>query len=255
MDFYITLVIKTLLMPPGGFVFLIVLGLYLLKRNLRYARYCFAIAALGIYLMSLPLVSGTLMTMLERYPAVNADQLPASDAKAIVVLAAGREKNAAEFGGDTVSGLTLERLRYGVYLHHKTGLPLLVTGGRIYEEDTPEGELMAKSLTQDFQLQATWQEIQSRNTAENAIFSRKILEQENIENIYLVTHAWHMPRAVYVFEAQGFNVTAAPTRFEGFVSGRLGPDLSDFIPNINAFRYSYYAMHEMIGYMWYRIRY
>ena len=32
------------------------------------------------------------------------------------------------------------------------------------------------------------------------VYSAAILKENDIETIYLVTHAWHMPRAVMMFE-------------------------------------------------------
>lgn len=47
----------------------------------------------------------------------------------------------------------------------------------------------------------------SRNTFENASFSKKLLEQRHLLPPYiLVTSAWHMRRAQYIFKKEGLNV-------------------------------------------------
>jgi uncharacterized SAM-binding protein YcdF (DUF218 family) len=53
-------------------------------------------------------------------------------------------------------------------------------------------------------------EDQSRNTIENAIFSKDIAKPRPGERWLLVTSAYHMPRAVGVFRAAGFPVEAYP---------------------------------------------
>jgi uncharacterized SAM-binding protein YcdF (DUF218 family) len=53
-------------------------------------------------------------------------------------------------------------------------------------------------------------EEQSRNTIENAVFSRLIANPKPGERWLLVTSAYHMPRAMGVFRAAGFPVEAYP---------------------------------------------
>ena len=53
-------------------------------------------------------------------------------------------------------------------------------------------------------------EEQSRNTIENAVFSRLIAEPKPGERWLLVTSAFHMPRAIAVFRAAGFPIEAYP---------------------------------------------
>ena len=68
--------------------------------------------------------------------------------------------------------------------------------------------------------------------------------------MYLVTHAWHMPRARLAFEHAGFQVIAAPTAFTtGFQTTAL-----DVLPDARALRDSALFFHELIGMLWYRVR-
>jgi uncharacterized SAM-binding protein YcdF (DUF218 family) len=53
-------------------------------------------------------------------------------------------------------------------------------------------------------------EEQSRNTVENAVFSRLIADPKPGERWLLVTSAYHMPRAIAVFRAAGFPIEAYP---------------------------------------------
>ena len=53
-------------------------------------------------------------------------------------------------------------------------------------------------------------EEQSRNTVENAVFSRLIANPQPGQRWLLLTSAFHMPRAIAVFRAAGFPVEAYP---------------------------------------------
>jgi uncharacterized SAM-binding protein YcdF (DUF218 family) len=97
-----------------------------------------------------------------------------------------------------------------------THLPILLTGAgpdAISSNELAEAELTKKILNNEFHIQARWLERQLRTTEENAAFSAKMLKQEGITHIYLVTHFWYMPRAQAVFEKYGLKVTPAPMGF------------------------------------------
>jgi len=251
--FYISKFISEWILPPGGLILLLVAGIWLNRRKNAWGTRLIYFATFALFILTLPIASMSLMSIIEPYPAIAPDRLTGQSAQAIVILGGGRSYDAAEYQGDTVSEVTLERLRYGVFIQHKTGLPILVTGGSPLEDRQPEGWLMSETLKQSFQISPQWVEDESVNTAENAIFSNKILKKQGIRRILLVTNAWHMPRAVTIFEAQGLEVVAAPTAFEGFSKKPL--TFFDFIPNAKAFLKSYYAIHELLGSFWYAIRY
>ena len=106
-------------------------------------------------------------------------------------------------------------------------------------------------LERDFKSTVKWQEKQSRTTWENALYSKQLADQHKIKRALLVTHAWHMPRAVYSFEQAGLDVTPAPTMFKSV--DLPGASFFDFVPNINSLQASTYMLHEMLGVLWYRL--
>jgi len=67
-------------------------------------------------------------------------------------------------------------------------------------------------------------EDRSRNTAENAAFSKALGQPKSGERWLLVTSAWHMPRAVGCFRRIGFDVEAYPTAWR---TRRTGVTLFD----------------------------
>jgi uncharacterized SAM-binding protein YcdF (DUF218 family) len=239
--------VASLLLPPFSLILLVMAGLVLLKQRPRLGKNLIAAGLALLYALSTPLVATFLFRLLQSEPLPEKPNL--SGVGAIVVLGSGRYEDAPEYGGDTNSSLGLERLRYAAHLHRKTGLPVLAAGGSP-EGRVPEARFMKETLEKEFGVPVRWTEEGSHNTRENALLSRRILAAEGIDKILLVTHAWHMPRAQHVFEKAGFSVIPAGTRF----SGPVEPRLFDFIPDAGALRSSAYALHELIGIVWYRLR-
>ena len=109
---------------------------------------------------------------------------------------------------------------------------------------------MKQVLEREFQVPVTWVEETSKNTLENARASLHVLGPAGIKRIYLVTHAWHMPRARYAFETAGFSVIPAPTGYA--IVPR--PGVLSFMPNAQALLHSSWFFHEVLGIGWYHLR-
>ncbi|PKO83722.1 MAG: YdcF family protein [Betaproteobacteria bacterium HGW-Betaproteobacteria-11] len=237
-------VIASLLLPPLGPVLLALFGLVLSRaksRRWRYAGLVLSTVSLGLLVaLSLPIVSAALLAPLQTLPPATPARL--SRAQAIVVLGAGIRPAAAEYGGDTVNARGLERLRHAARLARQTQLPLLVTGGAPFG-GRPEADTMAETLHDDFAVAVRWRETASRDTAENAAFSAALLHAAGIQRIALVSHAWHLPRAVALFEQAGLEVIPAPT-----AAYRPPADaLVRWLPSAAALERSTIALHEYLG--------
>ncbi|MDE1990055.1 MAG: YdcF family protein [Betaproteobacteria bacterium] len=239
--FLLKKILSALLLPPFGLVLLGLSGLWLSRRHRRagLALAAFALTLLGT--LSLPWVADALMHSLERDAPVSRAGL--AQAQAIVILGGGRYPAAPEYGGaDTVNRETLERLRYGARLQRQSGLPLLVSGGAPWG-GRPEAEAMKAVLEEDFRGQVRWVEGRSRDTAENAAFSARLLKEAGITRIVLVSQAWHLARAVALFEGQGLAVLPAPT---GYATEEPGWP-AQVLPRLGALERSSVALHEWLG--------
>lgn len=71
-------------------------------------------------------------------------------------------------------------------------------------------------------------ENRSRNTYENAVFTRELVKPAAGERWYLVTSAYHMPRAMGLFRKAGFDVVAYPVDYRT----RGAEDLGRFFERI-----------------------
>jgi uncharacterized SAM-binding protein YcdF (DUF218 family) len=101
----------------------------------------------------------------------------------------------------------------------------------------------------------------SRNTYENAVESRRVLSDTGNIRILLVTSAIHMPRAVRLFERQGFEVVPAPTDFlvtdadRAFVAQPdLAVQLMNLLPRAEDMNALSAALKEYIGIAVYAMR-
>lgn len=246
-------VAATLVLPPGGNFVLAIVGLALWRRSRAVAALLVGVSVAALLVLSTPRVADALYAGLESSEPRPPGAAVADEIGAIVVLAGGRSRNAREYGGETVSSATLERIRYAARLQGETGLPLLASGGSVFGEAISEAELMRDTLEGDFEVPVRWLETRSRNTAENARFSSELLAAEGVHAILLVTHAMHMPRAAEAFEAQGVRVYAAPTGFRSGMPSRVG--VFDWLPSAAGLEKSRLALHEIFGRLWYRLRY
>ncbi len=254
MDISIIYIIKTLLLPLASLLIISLSGVMLIQCHPCIATRLLYFALGTLLLLSLPIVSQYLAATHEVYPPLNKAAQKDFNAQAIVVLGGGLREPAPEYQQiATLKSRTLERIRYAAKLAKQTQLPVLVSGGKVFHAEFPsEAELMAQALINEFQQPVRWQETKSRNTAENARYTQAILIPQDINRILLVTHAYHMQRAVTQFQQQGLQVLPAPTAFLSYTK-KL--NIFSFLPSVAALQKSTLIIHEMMGCIWYGMRY
>jgi uncharacterized SAM-binding protein YcdF (DUF218 family) len=241
--FFTKKLLSALFLPPTSLLLLSMLGLLLIRRRPRFGATLAWIGILSILVLSLPITASALMSITTTAPPL--DYAAARGAQAVVVLGGGR-RYAPEYGGETVSEWTLERVRYGAKVARELGLPILVTGGVVYGEGASEGELMAIALQTSFGISAKWIEGRSRDTHENAVFSAAMLRDAGIETIVLVTHDFHQRRSLAEFTAVGLRAIPAPVTLAPQARDRT---VLEHLPNAGSLRLSALALHELLGYL------
>ncbi len=241
LTFLLKKIISALILPPTSLVLLAFVGLWLSRKHPKSGRALATLSLVTLLILSLPVTSNTLLQSLETAPPISEAQL--KDVQAIVILGGGTDRQAPEFGNeDTVSRWTLQRLRYGAYLQQQTSKPILVTGGAPFGGRS-EADAMAEALQRDFHAKHIWTENQSKDTAENAAYSAAILKEHGIQRIALISQAWHLPRAIKLFEQQGLTVYPAPT---GYTHEDNEPIIR-WLPKASALDKSSIALKEYLG--------
>ena len=198
---------------PLGLVALLILLALLLAKRPRLQKTALLLALLCLWLAGNSWVALGLARSLEwRY--FPPDPLP--QAEVMVVLGGGiaalePPRSIVELNG---SG---DRLIYAAWLYQQgKAQHILVSGGLLDWKDSDSSP--AQDMAQLLQMlgvpeQAIWLQSDSRNTYEDALYCTRILRQKGIGRLLLVTSAWHMPRAVQLFQAQGLQVIPLPTDY------------------------------------------
>lgn len=207
---------STFLLPPGIFIILLVLCC------LQAYRYCgrlpklLTVITLTLYLCSTQWVSDMIIRPLESQytPPLQ----PQGDV--IVLLGGGALPDIEGVHGlGQLSGFAANRLLTAAHLYQRLRVPILVSGGQVYQTSGWEAEI-AKSIL--IGLGVPQNEIivenQSRNTTENARYSKELLERNGLYRPLLVTSAFHMARAVRQFEKAGLSVLPFPADYQANVA-------------------------------------
>jgi uncharacterized SAM-binding protein YcdF (DUF218 family) len=236
------------LLPPANLPLLAVLGLIVRRWLPRFGKSLTAVCCVLLLMLAMPFFSGTLLVALERH--LPSDVGPDDKAGAIVILSGDIDRYGGDNPGFGPGRLTLERERAGAAVFRRVQLPILITGGVLAKGDPPIAAVMEQSMRDDFQIPVRWVELRSHDTWENADYSAQILRANGISSIYLVTHAWHMRRALIAFHHFGIKVIPAPVQLDRY------PVVSPFylVPKVYGWQITYYALHEWLGYVDYMLR-
>ncbi len=240
-------ILPILFLPLGFALLCMITGLVL--RKLVFLWY----AALVLWLFSMPVVGDGLMRFVEG----GTTRVPFSSvgrADAVVVLSGMiRQVDGAPLGEWDGA---VDRFEAGISLYKDGKAPLLVfTRGQMPWQPyaIPEGELLARRALQlGVPQRAIRLTAKVGNTADEAVAARKLFSVTKEKKIILVTSAFHMRRAQYLFEHEGFDVV--PFRVDYQVEKVSDLTILRFLPSAAALERSEKALHEMIGWLYYWAR-
>jgi uncharacterized SAM-binding protein YcdF (DUF218 family) len=257
-------VLSALALPPVPFLVMALAGACVTRSRPRAARTLVVLACVGVWLCACSGFARWLEShgLDEPAPLASADRAQlkaraaAGEALAIVVLGGGVDETAPEYGRPNLGKEAYERLRYAVWLHRETGIPILASGGRGWgapdPSNPPEASRTAELAQAELGTTLRWTETASRDTHENAVNSVALLQAAGVREIVLVTHGWHMPRALHEFRAAAVAAAgaSAPLRITAATMGQAypaGPALLRWMPSDTGFQRTRLAWHEMLG--------
>ncbi|MBI4689336.1 MAG: YdcF family protein [Nitrospirae bacterium] len=180
------------------------------KKYWKAAFINFLICAL-LWLLSMPLVSVFLLRGLEQKY-----QIPQNlDGDVIVLLGGGSYLKSQDISGiGTPAGNTLERIVTAVRLQKKLDLPIIVSSGKVFEHVPSEAPIIKRFLVElGVPSDKIIIEDKSKDTLENARYTKVICEKMGFKKPILVTSAYHMRRSVLLFKKAGMDVIPFPSNF------------------------------------------
>ena len=211
---------------------------------------------LGIVILiicSMPIVSGKMIAYLESDYELNHPS-EVETANAIVVLSGMvrtiKTKNGLSYEWDDAA----DRIFSGIDLFKLDKAPtLILTGGKQpWSIGVPEGEYL-RDIAIKFGIPEKNILLTENveNTDQEAKSIKKLFSIDN-PKIILITSAFHMPRAQKVFEASNIKVIPFAVDFR-YSHNKF--TFMDFIPSADSFRGTSFAVREMIGRLYYNLKY
>ena len=188
-----------------------------------------------------------LLPLETRYPVVENP----SRSDAVVVLTGMVDVKAAR--GDQVEmGEAGDRILAGVELVRRDCADyLLIAGGSgdLFDQSVSEA-LILNRFAIEFGVPADriLLDTASRNTYENAVQARALIEERGLSDIILVTSAAHMPRSMGCFRKVGLDPRPYPVDFR---SGWGKYDPFSLLPNVDYLQESTMAVREYVGLIMY----
>jgi uncharacterized SAM-binding protein YcdF (DUF218 family) len=181
----------------------------------RFARTGIRLAAVGLVALAVmgwsPLGNALIIALEQRFPPWD-ESLGAPDG--IVVLGGAISPDVSAARGQAALNESAERMTVVAALARRyPAARILFTGGSgsLVAGEAAEADFVLP-LFESFGIarERVTLESRSRNTAENARFSKDLAQPKAGERWLLVTSAYHMPRAIGVFRKEGFAVGAYP---------------------------------------------
>lgn len=253
MFFAISKIAFLVLRPSNAVILAVLFGLLL--RRFRWPKTGAVLVALGLAGMVAAGWLGLSMLLLKpleaRFPAILTVEAPPTG---VIILGGVIDTTASSVRGRPELIESADRIVVAARLARQfPQARIIFTGGSasFLPNELPEADLAAELLeTFGIALERIELERASRNTHENAVLTRAVVDPQPDESWLLVTSAYHMPRAMGVFEAAGWrNVTAYPVDYRVIsdlpVLGRQFASEGLFLTDI--------AVKEWIGLVAYRL--
>ncbi|MCR6736295.1 MAG: YdcF family protein [Afipia sp.] len=213
MFFSLSKIIGFFTVPSNAVATVCALGVLLLATRFRKAGSRVLICGVVLLLVAgfSPLGHLLLLPLSERFPAWSAAGRPPDG---IIVLGGAIDPETSQARGSLEMDASAERIVTMLQLARRyPAAPIVFSGGSANLIETPVPEApIAGDLLEDFGTARSRivLESESRTTAENAAFTRKLISPKPGERWLLVTSAFHMPRSIGAFRKAGFDVEAYP---------------------------------------------
>jgi uncharacterized SAM-binding protein YcdF (DUF218 family) len=217
MFFYLSKTFWFFAQPSGMLLIMLVAGAVLacVERHRASRRLLIASAALLLLGGLLPLSNWLILPLEQRFPRTELGSEPIAG---IVVLGGAEDARIALDRGTHALNEAGERFTEAIALaRHYPVAKIAFTGGAIELVGSPKiGADAARAMFRDLGMVDSERlvlESKARDTWENAILTKALVQPKPGERWLLITSAWHMPRAMGVFRKAGFAVEPWPVDY------------------------------------------
>ena len=244
---YLHKIIALIVSPLSLIIFLIILGIIIKSKKI-------SLLGVGILIFcSLPIISTKLISYLEKDHVLQ-DISDIDKADAIVVLSGMIKIIKVDDELKYEFRDAVDRILSGIDLFKNNKAPLLIlTRGKYpWSEDIPEGEYL-KDFAIKFGVpkESILLTENVQNTDQEAKAVKRLLNTNEIK-IILVTSAFHMPRAKKIFVAS--NIKVIPFAVD-YISSEQKITFMHFIPSAGSLGATSFAVRELIGRLYYNLKY
>ena len=255
MYIYLSKILPLMVLPIGIVIELLLMALLLLWWGKRKSAGFFMVAAMSVlWCCSMPIVANTVLGKLEqRYPALALNDVPASDC---IVLLGGAIEPIRPPRVDVNLLDSVDRISKTVSLYRagKAGMVIISGGNQPWMPQLKSEAEETRTLLMDWGIPASAIVLEetSRNTRENAVNTKPLLEKLECKLPLLVTSAAHMPRSVATFAK--LEVDVYPVSADVRAISSIDLTILDFIPHTGALAMTTNAIREWLGQTIYRLR-
>ncbi len=236
-------IVEAILLPPGLFIILFLLGAVWLRKKSRVSSILFVASAAFVYVLSTVVGVMIFVRPLEKQFTRSEDFKP----DAVVVFGGGVVVTPY---GYQLCPNTVFRLMTGVELALKYEVPLVLSGGYLPGTGKePEAVVMKEFASRYMQKDKIIIEPAAVNTKQNAEYTMQIAKKYNFERFYLVSSAVHLKRSVSSFGETDLEISPYPSNYLYDYS----VSWIDFLPNKDALNANLSAFHEFVGILYYRL--
>ncbi len=253
--FYTSKILRPIFASPYFFALVVVFLAFLALPTADWKKRLVKIAGLAVLLAlgvcSAPAFANAFAKSWET-PLGDSSVLSATGQYDAIVVLGGSVDTLTTTGEHLMLNDSAERLTESARLY-KAGVAkkIIVSGGSGYVDQTiKEAPLMAAFLVgMGVPKEAVVEESESRNTYENAVFTKAKMEEAGLRRVVLVTSSWHMKRAAAIFRRA--DIEFAPYAVDTLVERRGIP--GDYLPDARALDVVTRLFRERVGYLAYKM--
>lgn len=256
MFFFLSKVLWLVAAPSNLFFGLTFVGVLLAAVSAgRLRRVAIGLAVTGVLALAVlgysPLGSVLMRTLEDRFPQPDLSHV---EPAGIIVLGGAIDQNMGYARHTIHIAEGAERLTKGMELARRfPKADLIYTGGSnvLFGDNSRSEAEDAKTLWTSLGIEPDRikTEDRSRNTYENAVFTRDLVHPQPGQVFLLVTSAFHMPRSVALFRKAGFDIVPVPVDYQTLGNSadhRMRAELGEGLHLVNV------AVRDWIGLVAYR---